>query len=793
MLASVSEGVRTFLIAGCLLVSGVPAAWSQPTGQLSGVVRDTMGGALPGVEVSVTIAGGVAPRTSLTDGRGRYEVGALPPGRYTVAASLGGFQPQAGDVDIDSGRATLDLVLSVSTVLEKVTVTATKTGTADIQTTPIAVTAVPARTLEQLGVNTVEGLAGLVPSMTVSHFAGLAQVSIRGIGTNVLIAGSDPSSTIHLDGVYLARPAMLFMDFLNVEQVEVLRGPQGTLYGRNSVGGTINIVSRQPTNTLEGSARLTAGGHAKLRAEAAVSGPLVKDKVMANVAVIRDTRNGYVQDLDHLDHPLGSVDNWAGRGQVRVVFSPRNELLVSADYGRFDGVPLRESKPILAKPGYSFDNPDSPWAVRASDLASGQNTQKGASAKLTVQLNSTTTLNSLSAYRTSDQRLFMDADGTELQLQASEVPDVQHQVSEEVTVIQRLPRLTWIGGAFLFDEDVDAEVRITVYPAIQLRPFSTGGAHAGALFGQATFNVSRRVSLTGGARYTAERKVLHTTGGAYLLGTDIVADPRSVSAFDGRATFHAWTPKGGVQMQVSDDTFAYVSAARGFKSGGFNPGTPGETVTPEFAWTYEGGVKRLLAGGRARVNTAVFYTDYQDLQVLAFLRPGVPDISNAASAGIAGVEVEAAASAWRGVQLAGSVSWLDATYQRYLAVGPGGVTGDVAGHRLNNAPEWSGNGSAAFEFATGRAGFGSVRCDVSGQSRVFFTPFNTGIETQGPYALVHLRAGFEPRHRRWEVSVFVRNLANQEYLTSTANVPLPAFSGQPGEPRMWGTQFTLRH
>ena len=170
----------------------------------------------------------------------------------------------------------------------------------------------------------------------------------------------------------------------------------------------------------------------------------------------------------------------------------------------------------------------------------------------------------------------------------------------------------------------------------------------------------------------------------------------------------------------------------------------------------------------------------------------MPNISNAASAGITGVEVEAAASAWRGVQLAGSVSWLDATYDRYLAVGPGGVTGDAAGHRLNNAPEWSGSGSAAYEFATGRAGFASVRCDVSGQSRVFFTPFNTAIETQAPYALVHLRAGFEPHHRRWELSVFVRNLANQAYLTSTANIPLPAFTGRPGEPRTWGTQFTLR-
>ena len=200
----------------------------------------------------------------------------------------------------------------------------------------------------------------------------------------------------------------------------------------------------------------------------------------------------------------------------------------------------------------------------------------------------------------------------------------------------------------------------------------------------------------------------------------------------------------------------------------------------------------MIAGGRARVNTAVFYTDYQDLQVQSFVRPGVPYISNAESAGITGVEVEAAASAWRGVQLAGSVSWLDAIYDTYLAVGPGGQTGDVAGHRLNNAPEWSGSGSAAYAFATGRAGFMSVRCDVSAQSRVFFTPFNTRIETQAPYALVHLRAGFEPPHRRWELSVFVRNLANQAYLTSTSDVPMPAFTGRPGEPRMWGTQFTLR-
>jgi outer membrane receptor protein involved in Fe transport len=130
-----------------------------------------------------------------------------------------------------------------------------------------------------MGVHTVEGLAGIVPTVTISQHTGLAQVTIRGIGSNSTFG--DPSSTVHLDGVYLGRPAMVFADFLNVERVEVLRGPQGTLYGRNSVGGTINIVTRQPSNTLETSVRLTAGDYQEFRAESTVSGPLITNTVMA--------------------------------------------------------------------------------------------------------------------------------------------------------------------------------------------------------------------------------------------------------------------------------------------------------------------------------------------------------------------------------------------------------------------------------------------------------------------------------------------------------------------------------
>jgi iron complex outermembrane recepter protein len=772
-------------------------AAAQPSGQLTGVVRDTTGSVLPGVTVTVTGAALSAPRTVVTEGHGEYVVDALAAGRYLVTAAFSGLEPSSTEIDVGAITATLNVVLAVSSLSERVTVTATKTGAADVQSTPIAITAFSATALEQMGVHTVEGLAGVVPTVTISQHTGHAQVTIRGIGTNSGLG--DPSSTVHLDGVYLGRPAMVFADLLNVERVEVLRGPQGTLYGRNSVGGTINIVTRQPTNTLETSVRLTAGNYHRLRAEGAVSGPLIKNKVMGNFAFLRGTRKGFVKDLDHPDHSLGSEDTWAGRGQLRIVFGPQSELQLSGDYGRFDGVPLTYAKPIAAKPDFKdpFDSPTSLWKVRTSDLTSGKNIQQGASAKLAVRLNRTTTLTSLTAYRRSNYRFFIDADATELQVQTSDAPELQRQVSQEVTLVQRTPKLTWIGGAFFFDEHYEGQVEITVYPfQTQTRPFAKNGVKAGALFGQATYSLTRAVALTGGVRYTDEQKDLDNAGGVYRLGTAVLAIPTSFYDYVDDATYQAWTPKGSIQVQVSRDTFVYVSATRGFKSGGFNQFNPTAPAServfnPEFAWSFEGGLKRTMASGRVRVNTAVFSNDYRDLQVQSFLRPGVIDVSNAGSATIRGIEVEAAA-AGRGGQLAGHVSWLDATYDRYLFRGPGGVTFDAAGHRLNNAPEWSGSISAVYQLATVGAGTASVRSDVSWQSRVFFTPVNDAIETQRAYGLLHLRAGFEPRNRRWEVAVYVRNLGNQEYITGTANVPIPAFTGRPGDPRHWGTQFTLR-
>jgi iron complex outermembrane receptor protein len=784
------------ICACCLLVSGAAVAWAQPAAQLAGIVRDPAGHVVPGVTVTAI---GDSPGTSravVSDDQGQYRFGMLRPGHYLVQATLAGFAPWRSEIELATGDTTLDVALAVGPVAEWLTITATKTGAAAAQSTPIAITALSARTLEQIEARNIEGIAGFVPTLTISQHTGLAEVTIRGIGTNAVFAGSDPSTTIHLDGVYLARPAMAFADFLDVDRVEVLRGPQGTLYGRNSVGGTINIVTRQPTSTRETRVRLTGGSYDTLRAEGAVSGPLIRDRVMASVAILRSSRDGFVRDVDHLHYSLGGEDTWAGRGQLRVVFGPRSELLLSADHGRFDGVPLHWSKPIAVKPGFSFDSLPSLWDVRTSELTTGRNLQQGASARLTIPVTRTTTLTSVTAWRASNDRFFVDSDATELSISALRLSDVQHQISEEVTLAHEAPDLTWIVGAFDFDEDDDGQIEVTAYPTrTQARPFATTGTRAPALFGQATYRVWTRATLTGGLRYTNERKDLASTGGVYQLGTSVLAVPASFYAFDDRATFHAWTPKASLQVQAATDAFVYVSATRGFKSGGFNPtaNAPGLAFGPETAWTYEAGVKQTVAAGRVRLNSAAFVNDYRDLQVQAFLRPGVVDIRNAASATIRGLEFEAAAAARRHVQLAGYLAWLDATYDRYVAIGLGGVTGDAAGHRLNNAPAWSGSGSATYELSAGGVGTFSVRGDVSWQSRVFFTPFNETVDSQEAYGLVHLRGGFEPRSRRWELAVYVRNVGEREYITGTAtNVTLPAFNGRPGEPRHWGTQLTLR-
>jgi iron complex outermembrane receptor protein len=778
------------MIAASFLAADV--AFGQPSNGVTGSIKDDSNQPLAGV--TVTIAG-LVHRTTTTNADGHFEIQGLPSGDYELDANLAGFAPARRTIRLGEGQhVQLSLALSVH-LLEQTIVTAAKSGESDVQTMPMAISVLPANDLGRTGAHTIEQAAGQAPSVTFSQNTGFSQLTIRGIGTNVVFAGSDPSSAVYADGVYLARPAMVLADFLDLERVEVLRGPQGTLYGRNAVGGAVNLVTRPPSNVFEASTDLAAGNYDDLRAQVRVSGPLVQDRVMASAAFLRAVRTGTVNDLDHPDHPLGGEDVTAARGQLRVVLNPRVDLLMSTDVNFRDPTPLTYAKVLAVKPGFTLDNPPDAHDVRASTLAQSRNMQYGAAARVTVSLSPQTKLTSLSAFRSLDYDVLIDADISELNLATSHVHEIQHQFSEELTVTQQRRRMKWIGGAFLFGED-DRQPTVIDFQAQRLDNLLDPHVKAtsAAVFGEAQFDLTQRVSATAGLRYSDEGKTIVNSGQFVTQAAPIQTVPGTAYSYTDEISNAAWTPKFGLDLRTSDNVLVYASATRGFKSGGFNPtsNTTGRGYAPEWAWSYEAGLKSSVWHGRTVVNVAAFHTDYTDLQVQTAIRPGVIDISNAASARIDGLEVESATRFAHGLQAGGHVAWLSSRYDRYIAVGVGGVTGDVAGNRLTNAPVWSGRAWLGWERPSFRQQVLSVRADTTWQTTAYFTPFNDSIQRQRPYGLVNVSAEMRPSQGHWTLGVFARNLTSQDYITGTFSSPPPAIGGRPGDPRQIGVQLRLR-
>ena len=293
----------------------------------------------------------------------------------------------------------------------------------------------------------------LAPSVTFSQNTGFGQLTIRGIGANVVFAGADPSSAMYLDGVYLARPAMAFVRFLDLDRIEVLRGPQGTLYGRNAVGGAMNLILRPPTNDFQASARFTAGNFGELRADARVSGPLKRDRVMGSVAFARASAT------------VTSATSSIRTIRLAATMSPPHgaSCASSSIAGRICccratsttrvGTPLTFNKVLAAKPGFQFDNPPDLHDVRSSASPGIARCTTARAPRLTMALTPVHhpgQPDGVSKRWTTNSS--SDADITELDLITTHQHERQHQLSQEITISHQQPRLTWVGGVFLFDE-----------------------------------------------------------------------------------------------------------------------------------------------------------------------------------------------------------------------------------------------------------------------------------------------------------------------------------------------------
>ena len=296
-----------------------------------------------------------------------------------------------------------------------------------------------------------------------------------------------------------------------------------------------SISSRSPpTNNLDASARFVAGNLGTFRTEARLSGPIVRDRILGSVAILRGVRDGFVRDLDHPDHSLGGEDVTAVRSKLHVVFNARSNLLVAGDMTHQDPIPLTYAKVLAVKPGFQVDNPADLHEVRASTLAEGRILQYGGTARFTAALRASTTLTSTTAFRKLEYNLVSDNDITELNLTAVHLQEAQHQWSEEVTISQQRPGLSWIAGLFLFNE-VDRQPTLVTLMEPRHYNLLNPQVEAGnqAVFGQATIDLTSRVSVTAGLRYSREHKTIDNAGQLSTIDLPVTLVPGSAYSVHG--------------------------------------------------------------------------------------------------------------------------------------------------------------------------------------------------------------------------------------------------------------------
>ncbi|MDB5368431.1 MAG: TonB-dependent receptor, partial [Rhodospirillales bacterium] len=313
-------------------------------------------------------------------------------------------------------------------------------------------------------------------------------------------------------------------------------------------------------------------------------------------------------------------------------------------------------------------------------------------------------------------------------------------------------------------------------------------------FAQGNYHLTDQLSATVGIRYAREEKEFKQDFGSYSATTGLISTAGPIR-YTGNSVYYSTTPKFGLEYVPMDNVLVFGSVTRGFKSGGYNMTATLASVAafaPEDLWSYEVGVKTDWLNKRLRVNLTGFYYDYSNMQVQAFIRPGVADITNAASATVKGLELELTAQPVQGLQLTANLAWLDGTYDSYpRAPGPGGTIVDASGNRINAAPKYSTNFAAEYDWIQPSGDMFFVRAEYFWQDRQFFVASNDPNQSQGAYGVLNASIGYEAPDARWRVALYGKNLTDRQYITITGTVS-PVISGRPGDPRTFGVRGTYK-
>lgn len=701
---------------------------------------------------------------------------------------------------------------SVGPQSEEIVVTARKREE-NIQDVPVAVTVITADKLEEEATADLSELQTQVPNLAI--YQGRNQsttltVFLRGIGQADPLWGVDPGVGLYIDDVYIARPQGALLDVYDVERIEVLRGPQGTLYGKNTIGGAIKYVSRDLTDRTTGMISVSPGTQSNLDARGSFGGALIPGKLRGKIALASLRHKGYGRNI-FTGRDVSDRKTLAGRGALDWIVTDAVKVHFSADATRDKAEPKGYQR-LIANPlcpgfnGAACPPNDSRWDTNSGLAPLNGTNSSGYSAVVSSRLRQGWNFKSISAYRKSDSKNNIDFDTTPARITDVIATYYDKQLSQEFQLVyDRATNLSGVLGAYYFDGEAGGLVKNIFLNRIFGTTNGKTLTKQLALFGDGSYKFAERAHFNFGLRATRETK----NGIAFNAGyaNDTFTTVTAVTAnYDKKKTFNSLAPKLGVDYKFRDGLLGYLTVSRGFKSGGFNVRAQA-TVFPQSAEPFkdeildvaELGAKTVWADGRLVLNTALFAGNYKDIQVSTFTAydsngDGVEDaffgnFVNGGDATMRGAEVEFDSSF-------ASIDWLAVNgFASYLDLKPDGFLdanhdGFVDTQVITNAPKFTGGLHLNFDFPLHG---GLLTASAGGAYRGNAILTNEGGSASGvavrpisqkAYTLLDAWVSWLSPDAKWRFGLNGKNLANEGYLTNGYNIPaFGILTGSYGQPR----------
>ncbi len=671
--------------------------------------------------------------------------------------------------------------------LEEIVVTARKREETQ-QDTPISITTFSQETMEEANMLDLRDIGRYTPGMSFTSYgmgsAEAGAIFVRGIGQSDHMITTDPGVGLYVDGVYVGRNMGAALDILDLERVEVLRGPQGTLFGKNTIGGAVNVVSRKPKFENGGHIAVTAGEDERINVE--VSGEVAASDNLAIKASIQYKNRDGVGEQVFTGDDLGDEDSLSARAQLYWEGESVKFSLVADVFDANQGaVPhTLYNSGIGTAPCYEETSPGIYSACPAGteisryknysldDLGTKQESY-GIAATWEWNVSENITVKSISAYREMEYEGNLEFDGAPITLVYYHETGDADQFSQEIQFLGEGDTYRWIAGLYYFTEEGENLQDDDVFFSLDQRR-SAVETDSYALFAQGTLDFNEMLSVTGGIRYTDEEKDYDLYYQRLRAG-----DPAQQAMLDGGELIYripptelseSWDAVSGtasVDLQVNEDIMLYAMYSRGFRSGGFNarPGNPNSVniYDPEYVNVYELGLKSELLDNRLRFNLALYTSDYQDYQaqVNQIQDAFTTRTLNAAEADISGVEVELAALLSTMFRIDASYAYTDAEISD-VDIDPSLNANFSDGNRLPYVSKHTWSVSPQLDIPLG-GGDLQFRADYSYRSGYYGQISNHPEERQDGYGLLNAQIQYRSPNDRWRLAIYGINLADEEY------------------------------